>query len=175
MRPRWNGWRNDWRTVLLSTALCSSLVALRPSDVQAVGPQEPPAAGRDFGLGMVVGDPTGLSAEKWLSQSTALDFSAAWSLERDEAMELAMDHVWYNFSAIESEGHRVALHYGVGGRVQFVDSGDDHAGVRLPVGLTYFADRGRVGIFMQVAPTLDLAPSTELDLQGGLGARYYLP
>jgi hypothetical protein len=47
--------------------------------------------------------------------------------------------------------------------------------VRLPVGLTYFPGRGRVGVFAQVAPIVDLAPSTDMDLQGGLGVRYFLP
>jgi hypothetical protein len=175
MKRQRNDWRNDWRIVLLASAICASVYVLHPGVARAVGPQEPPTAGRDFGLGVVIGDPTGLSGEKWLGQRTALDFSAAWSLESNESMELAMDHVWYDFDAIETDDHRMALHYGLGGRVQFVDSGNDHAGIRFPVGLTYFADRGRVGIFMQVAPTLDLAPSTDMDLQGGLGMRYFLP
>jgi hypothetical protein len=37
------------------------------------------AAGRNFGLGFVLGDPTGFSAKYWTSGSTALDFNVGWS------------------------------------------------------------------------------------------------
>lgn len=174
--------RNDWRMLLITSATCAACIALHPTNALAIGPQEPPSSGRSFGLGMVLGDPTGLTGEKWLGNDTALDFSAAWSLEDNESMELAVDHVWYNFSALEwdndegrgTDNRRIALHYGLGGRLLFMDHGDDRAGLRVPVGLTYFTDRGRIGIFAQVAPTLDVVPSTEGDLQGGLGVRYFM-
>jgi hypothetical protein len=123
MKRQWNDWRNDWRIVLLASAICASVYILHPGVARAVGPQEPPTAGRDFGLGVVIGDPTGLSGEKWLGQRTALDFSAAWSLESDESMELAMDHVWYD----STPSRRIMIASRcttVSGRVQFVDSGN---------------------------------------------------
>lgn len=38
-----------------------------------------PAAGRNFGLGVVFPSPTGLSAKLWTSGTTALDFVLGWS------------------------------------------------------------------------------------------------
>ncbi len=37
------------------------------------------AAGRNFGLGFTLGDPTGFSAKYWTSGNTALDFNLGWS------------------------------------------------------------------------------------------------
>jgi hypothetical protein len=37
------------------------------------------AAGRNFGLGFTIGDPTGFSAKYWTSGTTALDFNLGWS------------------------------------------------------------------------------------------------
>lgn len=37
------------------------------------------AEGRNFGLGVVLGDPTGFTAKYWTSSTTALDFGLGWS------------------------------------------------------------------------------------------------
>jgi hypothetical protein len=37
------------------------------------------AQGRNFGLGLVLGDPTGFTAKYWTSSTTALDFGLGWS------------------------------------------------------------------------------------------------
>lgn len=37
------------------------------------------AGGRNFGLGFVLGDPTGFSGKLWTSASTALDFNVGWA------------------------------------------------------------------------------------------------
>lgn len=37
------------------------------------------AAGRNFGLGLVLGDPTGFTGKYWTSGRTALDFNIGWS------------------------------------------------------------------------------------------------
>jgi hypothetical protein len=37
------------------------------------------AGGRNFGLGMVLGDPTGFSGKYWSSSTTALDFNVGWA------------------------------------------------------------------------------------------------
>lgn len=36
-------------------------------------------AGRNFGLGLVLGDPTGISGKYWTSSTTAFDFNVGWS------------------------------------------------------------------------------------------------
>lgn len=161
------------------TSRSASLLAIgfalagAPVAGNAMGSLAPPEAGRDFGLGLVVGDPTGISGEKWLSHRTSVDFGAAWSMDGDDSLDLVADHLWYDHDALDDDPRRFALHYGIGGRLRLAERGDDRIGPRFPLGITYFADGGRMGIFMQVAPVVDLAPDTDLDVQAGLGARYY--
>jgi hypothetical protein len=38
---------------------------------------------RNFGLGVIVGEPTGLSAKLWTSNTGALDFGLGWSIGGD--------------------------------------------------------------------------------------------
>jgi hypothetical protein len=162
------------RTNLLATTLCAVAAMFLPALARALPGDEPYREGRDFGLGAIIGDPTGLTGEKWLGRSTALDFGAAWSFENNDTMDLTADHLWYDFGALGTNRHTLALHYGLGGRVRLEDHADDRAGLRIPVGITWFADEGRVGLFMEVAPVLDVAPSSDLSVQGGVGARYFL-
>jgi hypothetical protein len=56
-----------------------------------------------------------------------------------------------------------------------MSAGDQHGrfGVRLPVGLTCLFEGGMTGLFLEVAPGVDLAPDTDLEMQGGFGARYF--
>ena len=163
------------RTQLCAAMLMVVVAMLLPAPSHAYDNDQPYNAGRSFGLGAVVGDPTGVTGEQWLANSRALDFAAAWSLDENNSMDLSADHVWYDFDALGTERHSVALHYGLGGRALLRDHADDHIGLRMPVGLTWFADGGRVGLFMQVAPVLDVTPSTDMTVQGGVGARYFLP
>jgi hypothetical protein len=158
--------------VLLAALISASFGAFTVANGQSS--QHPYQEGRPFGLGVIVGDPTGITAEKWLGHRTAFDFAAEWSLDGDDSVALAGDHLWYDFGITGTRHHAFALHYGLGARALLRDARDDRVGVRLPIGLTYFAGDGRVGIFAQVAPLLDVAPDTDVGVQGGVGARYFL-
>jgi hypothetical protein len=38
--------------------------------------------------------------------------------------------------------------------------------------LDYFFEEGRLNVFVELAPIVDLVPETELDFSGGVGLRY---
>ena len=126
---------------------------------------------RGFGLGIVLGEPTGLSAKLWTSSSNALDFAAAWSFKGDGHLLLQADYVWHSFDLIRVSSGRLPLYYGIGGRVIFAD--DPLVGVRIPVGLNYQFATAPIDIFVEIVPILDLIPSTDFDLGGGLGVRFW--
>jgi len=46
-------------------------------------------------------------------------------------------------------------------------------GVRVPVGISYLFDSVPVDLFLEVAPVVDLVPSTGLGWNSGIGIRYY--
>ena len=126
---------------------------------------------RGFGLGIILGEPTGVSGKLWTSGENAFDFAAAWSFQGDGNLLLQADYVWHIFRLISVESGKLPFYVGVGGRVIFSD--DANIGVRVPLGLDYIFSNAPVDIFVEVVPILDLAPSTDFDFGAGIGARYW--
>lgn len=140
-----------------------------------------------FGLGFMLGDPTGLSAKLWLSDGErALDFGLAWGVY-GRYVHLHSDYLFHNTSLISVSKGQMALYYGPGIRVRSWSGGrywyrgkwEDYdgsrvgIGARFPVGLDYMFEGAPVDIFMELVPSLDLTPSTAFDLDAALGARYW--
>lgn len=136
-----------------------------------------PAAAADnsygFGLGIMVGEPTGLSGKLWLSGTTALDMGAAWSIDSNSGFQGQVDYVWHKFDLIKVDKGKLPLYYGIGGRFKAWENSDDAVGVRIPVGLNYLFESSRFDIFFELVPTLDLTPSTDFDFNGALGGRFF--
>ena len=126
---------------------------------------------KDFGLGIILGEPTGVSGKLWTSSENAFDFAAAWSFQDDGHLLLQADYVWHIFRLIPVSSGRLPFYVGVGGRVVFAD--DPTIGVRVPLGLDYMFSNAPVDIFLELVPILDLAPSTDFDFGAGIGARYW--
>jgi hypothetical protein len=153
---------------LLACVIAASLLA---------SPGSAAAQSRGFGLGVIVGEPTGLSAKLWQTRRTALDFAAAWSFVDDTAFHLHTDFVWHRFDLIDVSEGQLPLYFGLGGRVKFRDDdrGDSDAevGIRFPVGLDYLFASVPFDIFVEIVPILDLAPDTDVTLNASLGFRYW--
>jgi len=126
---------------------------------------------RGFGLGIILGEPTGISFKSWMGSQTALDGGIAWSFEHNGSFHLHIDYLIHNFRLIEAEKGQLAIHYGIGGRIRTMRR--ERVGVRIPVGLSYFVEKAPVEIFLELGPVLDLTPATELRVTGGIGFRYY--
>ncbi|MGM0547253.1 MAG: hypothetical protein ACQEST_11095 [Bacteroidota bacterium] len=143
------------------------LYICHPDNAQAQANRE---GGNNFGLGVIVGEPTGLSIKSWNGDQTAFSIGAAWSLSEDEALQLNADfqlHSWFE----NIEVGRLAFYYGIGGRVIFTD--DAKIGARVPLGLNYIFDELPFDLFVEAAPILDFTPDVELAGNGGVGIRYY--
>ena len=125
----------------------------------------------NFGIGVILGEPTGLSAKLYTGGSNAFDFAAAWSFKGDGHLLLQADYVWHSSLTRASSGE-LMLYYGIGGRVIFQD--DPRFGARIPVGLDYKFTSAPIDIFLELVPILDLAPSTNFNLGGGIGVRFWL-
>jgi len=132
---------------------------------------------RGFGLGVIVGEPTGLSGKLWQSRSTALDFGAAWSFVNESAFHLHFDILVHRFDLIQVESGKLPLYYGLGARVKFAE--DDHGdqdtsvGIRFPVGLDYLFAGEPLDLFVEIVPILDIAPETDVSLNASVGFRYW--
>ncbi len=128
-----------------------------------------------FGLGVIIGEPTGPTFKVWTGPKTAIDGAVAWSLDGNEDIHLHMDYLIHDFSIAKVDKGRFPLYYGIGGRIRFHDRNqDDQIGVRIPVGMAYLFPNSPLELFFEVVPIVDLAPSTELDFNGGAGIRFYI-
>jgi hypothetical protein len=129
------------------------------------------AQGHGFGMGIVLGEPTGLSAKLWTSGDNAFDFAAAWSFKGDGNLLLQADYVWHFFNLIPVSSGKLPLYIGIGGRV--VLANDPQFGIRIPIGLDYLFATAPIDVFIELVPILDLAPETDFGVGGGIGVRYW--
>lgn len=121
-------------------------------------------------LGIIVGEPTGISAKFWTGGNKAIDLGLAWSFGGRGAIHIHSDYLLHG--NLNSDAGTLMYYYGIGGRVLFRD--DPKVGVRVPVGLQYIIPDSRLGIFFELAPLLNLVPATDFDVNGGLGIRLFL-
>jgi len=139
------------------------------------------AQDRGFGLGVVAGEPTGISLKNWQGRTTALDAAIAWSFAGHDFIQLHGDYLSHNFSLLKVEKGQLPFYYGIGGRLKLSnidnkrDDRDDktRVGVRIPLGLAYLFETITLDLFVEVVPVLDLVPETAFDLNVAIGIRYF--
>ncbi|MBS1963785.1 MAG: hypothetical protein JST04_16360 [Bdellovibrionales bacterium] len=164
------------------------LVCLGGGSALAADPDVDALKTRDFGLGVLVGDPTGVTGKLWLDPASALDFGFGFS-----SSDVTLLYGDYLFHFPGAFGHDTAfgsrlIPY-VGGGIVLAFSGDRHRGedrrfygtsgdsfgfgVRIPFGLEWFAPHPRLGVFVELVPGVAFAPSSGGFFEGGAGIRYY--
>ena len=136
---------------------------------------------RNFGLGIMVGEPTGLSAKLWTSPSTAFDFGLGWSMRGDRVdngfnqgtrTHIHMDYLWHSFEAIHATD-RFPLYYGLGGRLNSGGGYDATIAIRGVFGIAWMPRTTPIDLFLEVVPSFQLSASTGLAVDAAFGARYY--
>jgi hypothetical protein len=130
-----------------------------------------PAQDEGFGLGVILGEPTGISWKAWTGSRSAVDGAVAWSFEKEAAIHLHGDLLWHNFGPVKADRGEFNLYYGIGGRIKFED--DSKLGVRFPLGLGYLFDGAPMDFFIEIVPILDLGPKTDFSLNAAIGVRYF--
>jgi hypothetical protein len=153
--------------VLVITSICIGVAAARP---------------QGLGLGLMGGNPSGLSLKVWTGPNVALDAGLGYSLWYGQALSFHGDVLWHTRSMIQSpaDGY-LPLYIGLGARVVMADAPHDYPytriGVRIPLGLEYVFSSIPIGLFLEVVPTFDLAgvppDGRFFGPQGSIGFRYY--
>jgi hypothetical protein len=130
--------------------------------------------GGNTGLGLIFGEPSGVSLKIWTGRTTAFDAAAAWSFLNGGSFQIHGDFLFHSYDLFRVERGRMALYYGFGARLKTAtDTEDARFSFRVPIGINYEFDRAPVELFFEIAPMLDLAPATEASVGGGIGFRYY--
>jgi hypothetical protein len=154
--------------------VCCLLLAFQGSETQV----------RRFGLGVIIGEPAGISAKLWTSNITAFDFGLGWSVGGDRMgrydyyyngpnrVHIHMDYLWHSFDAIHSS-ERFPLYYGIGGRVNSGAGYDASAAVRGVLGIAWLPRKIPIDIFLEFVPMFQLTSSSGLGIDAGVGVRYF--
>lgn len=129
------------------------------------------AQDNDFGLGIILGEPTGISLKYWVGSNAAIDGAVAWSFGNNDSLHLHADYLFHKFNLFKVEKGKIPLYYGIGIRVRA--EGRTRVGVRFPVGISYIFEKAPLDIFLELAPLLDLVPDTDFRFNGAIGIRYY--
>lgn len=145
--------------VALVTAVLSAAAA-----AQEVGP---------FGLGIIVGEPTGINAKYYLNRVNAIQGSAAWSLEADNDFQIEGDYLFHRYDWIKVENGELPVYFGIGGEVAFRENRDNLVGIRFPIGLDYIFAGAPLDVFAQIVPIFQVAPATDLEFGAALGVRFF--
>lgn len=142
------------------------------------------AQNRKFGIGFIVGEPTGISSKYWTSNANALAFGLGWSIDdyriygynpdyhNASRLHLHVDYLWHSFRAIKSNGE-FPLFYGIGGRINSGPAYSASFGVRGIFGIAWSPRSAPIDVYFETVPTLFLITSTGFGIDAALGARYY--
>jgi hypothetical protein len=157
------------RTVLTALAIASICIGVAVARPQGLG------------LGLMGGNPSGLSLKVWTSPHVALDAGLGYSLWYGQALSFHGDVLWHTNSLLQSsaDGY-LPLYIGLGARAVLANAPvypDMRIGIRVPFGLEYVFESVPIGLFLEVVPTFDLSgvpPDHSLfGPQGSVGFRYY--
>jgi len=130
------------------------------------------AQDRGFGVGMILGKPTGISLKKWTGSTTAIDTGISWSFGNKNVLYLHGDYLLHNFNLFKTEKGKLPFYYGVGGRVEIIGDNTKVA-IRVPIGISYIFANAPLDLFLEIVPSLNLWASTNFETNGGFGIRYY--
>ena len=135
------------------------------------------------GVGIMIGEPTGLSLKKWVDTTRAIDAGIAWSFSDNASLHFHGDYLFHRFDILSVPELRGVLpvHFGLGFRLKLKEDNrgrgrnddDVMVGIRVPFGVSYLFADAPADIFAEIVPILDVAPKTDFRLNAAIGARYY--
>jgi len=160
---------------LFLASLFACALAAAPANAQ------PPPEKGVFGVGLIVGEPTGVSAKYYLTDDAALDFAIGGAFV-GRGFQVHGDYLWHPWVLEQKDSFALPVYLGVGGRIldhNGENGEEDHVrlGVRGPVGILFDFTRVPLDIFAEVAGILDYRTKGDDDFglafNAGIGARYY--
>ncbi|MFW5813280.1 MAG: hypothetical protein ACOCXC_03045 [Fibrobacterota bacterium] len=117
----------------------------------------------EYELGMLLGEPTGISAKYWFNEQLAVDAALAWSFG-EGFLGIYADYLYHPIRL----GNRP---FYIGAGVSLRAGQDWFAGIRFPIGAETFTDWLPVSFFAEFAPRLELIPPGA-GFGGGGGIRW---
>lgn len=126
-----------------------------------------------YGVGLMLGEPSGVSSKVWLDKTNALDFGIGAGFLGDGAgFSIHSDYI-YHIKDLFNLKYKLPFYYGFGVRMRFPTNDKFNFGVRGVVGLMMYIKQMPIDIFIEAAPSFRLLPTTGLDVDLAIGSRYY--
>jgi hypothetical protein len=152
------------RKLFLTTCMFAIVFAARPSSARA-----------DFGLGLFLGEPTGIDLKFGMGNRSALDIVLGYTTFDDA--RTGYGHVTYLVTPLVAQGNSVLvpLRLGVGAAL-YGPSGDIGFAIRGPLEIAIRMRTAPLEFYGEIALALELFGvhrDPNLDVQGGLGFRVY--
>lgn len=132
------------------------------------------AQAENYAVGVILGDPTGLSAKMKLDGSHSLDGALAYASGHHSGTEFHATYLWDRARSWGTTEGPLDMYYGLGGRLVSYTSNDESkisVGPRGSIGLNFNINNPNIEIFGELAMVLELTPSIGADLDAGIGAR----
>jgi hypothetical protein len=149
------------RKLLLTTVIFGAVLAARATPARA-----------DFGLGLFLGEPTGLDFKIGIGPRSGLDIVLGFNTFRDGRD--GYGHLTYLVTPLIAQGDAVTVPLRVGiGAAVFGTSNDLNVAVRAPFEIGLRLRRSPLEFYGEIALALVFVDPVGLDVQGGLGFRVY--
>ena len=159
-----------------------SLIALMFSMyLYSQGPQ-----GKNFGFGLVLGDPLGATIKSWTNRENAFDAYIGGSYFG--SLRIGGDYLWH-FDAFRTQivklyaGIGATIGFGTGHSVWYKDnnkekfyyreSGEIGIGGRVIFGINVIPKRTPLEIFLELGPMIGFTPEIGVGMDVGIGIRFY--
>jgi hypothetical protein len=154
------------RNVLLGL---TALVLLSSTSARAQGE----GGSRDIGVGIILGQPTGITGAVGLSDHTMIDAALGLGWVDDRNFYLHVEFDYFLPTLIQGNSADLSAYLGIGGF--FVNHKDATLGARAPFGLAVDFANAPLQIFLEAALLLYVIgpPDVDLDVRGALGFRYW--
>jgi len=129
---------------------------------------------RNFGLGLIIGDPTGLSLKGFLSADHAIDGAVGLGLIGGHDLIVQADFLWL-FPLHRWSSATLDMHLGVGPKLGIKNKGEDEVriGARGPFGVSVMFLEAPFDVFAEVAAGLWILKDVKLDVDVAIGGRYW--
>ena len=163
--------------MLLSMLLVAQATAQVPVTTPTFGSSvSTERQGGNFGLGVAVGAPAGVTGKLWMGDWSGIQFTAGGDLGRLGDLAATVDYV-IHFRPIDTgtDEYSIPLYVGAGftGSWNWTEMQRGFMGPRLVTGLTVLITAMPVDVYVEMAPTFYFLESPSLSIDGQLGARYY--
>ncbi len=124
----------------------------------------------DFGLGIILGRPTGVTFEFGLAADQAMDLAIGLDVLSGNRFYVHGNYLFYLGPVVEGQ---VGLSPYLGPGI-FLSGGDPfRGGIRVPFGMSMDFQAEPLKLFIEVAPHLRLADDVNLDVGVAGGFRYF--